>query len=91
MTEENRLTMFSMLFFAAVISNFSFQISSFNIYLMFKNMQRLFRKAFSHVATKYLSYIRIYLLKSKLNETRIIPTLQIVQLLYPVGPTAGPV
>lgn len=83
MIEENRLTMFSMLFFAAMVSNFSFWISSFNIYLMFKNMHRLFREDFSHVATKYLSYIRIYLFKSMLNEARIIPTLQIVQLLYP--------
>lgn len=49
-------------------------------------MHGLFREAFSHVATKYLSYTRIFLFKSMLNEARIIPTLQIVQLLYPVGP-----
>lgn len=86
MTEENRLTMFRMLLFAAVIYNFSFWISSFKINLTFKNMHGLFREAFSHVATKYLSYTRIFLFKSMLNEARIIPTLQIVQLLYPVGP-----
>lgn len=64
MTEQNKLAMFRMLFFAAMISNFSFWISSFNIYLMFKNIHKLFKEAFSHVATKYLSYIRIYLFKS---------------------------
>lgn len=86
MTEENRLTMFRMLLFAAVIYNFSFWMSSSKINLTFKNMHGLFREAFSHVATKYLSYTRIFLFKSMLNEARIISTLQIVQLLYPVGP-----
>lgn len=52
-------------------------------------MHRLFRVAFSHAATKHI--LRIYLCKSLLNEGRIIPTLQVVQLLYPVVPIAVPV
>jgi len=87
-TEENGPTIFKIPFFAAVIYDFSFLIYSFKIHFVFKTYIGFSGWLLAMELLSISHILRIYLCKGFLNEGRIIPTLQVVQLLYLLCPIA---